>query len=344
MSNLPHFENDMNTAMMYKGQHPECFLIVSLEDSDSKRFDDFWANSLIILNLNSNHIITRLSESKNPAGYNQFLSLFKITNTPSIVIFGQNTALITKTFYPYPDPSTLINFFSQSPPAPTTPQNDFPVPPSPETEVEEKPPSKQSQTEPKLQQRQAKTTTKISIQSPSGRSFTHVFEKTDTVGDLKQWIESEFGSDIFSEILVAHTNSPLPEDNSMTLENADLSPSALLKLLSDDQILDIHVEDGQNDVPTLQNRRRCLRCPCNCNTAPFRCFNARGFRWFRIFFSLLNPWGDDPGPNSHNIDQDQNGDNDIWQYRPNPQLSQDMRNALRMQRRNGGTPNQFAEV
>lgn len=341
MSNLPHLENDLNAAMMYKGQHPECFLIVSLEDSDSKKFDDFWANSLIILNLNSNHIITRLSESKTPDAYHQFLSLFKVTSIPSIVIFGQNTALITKTFYPFPDPATLVNFFSQAPPTPVTPQQDFPIPPSPAIDEEEKKPSSQSQPHPEPP-RQVRTTTKISIQSPSGRSYTHVFEKTDTVGDLKHWIEAELGSDIFTDLVVAHTNSPLPEDNSLTLENADLSPSAVLKLLSDDQILDIRVEDGQNDVPSLRNRRKCLKCPCNCNFGACGFFNARGFRWFRIIFSLFSPWGDDPGPNSH--DQDPNGDNDIWQFRPNPQLSQDIRNALRMQRGNGGAPNQFAEV
>ena len=44
MSNLPHFEDDLNAAMMYKGQNTNFFLIVSLEDSNSKNFDDFWTS------------------------------------------------------------------------------------------------------------------------------------------------------------------------------------------------------------------------------------------------------------------------------------------------------------
>lgn len=358
MSNIPHFENDLNAAMMYKGLHPECFLIVSLEDSSSTNFDDFWSNSVIILNLNKMHIITRLSESKNPEGYNQFLNLFKITNVPSIVIFGQNTTNISKIFYPFPDPTTLTSYFSQAPSVPASPQQDFPAPPpmdeylahpqesqqsqqSQESQQSQQPiqQPKQSRQQAEQPQRQPKTTTKISIQTPSGRSFTHVFEKTNTVGDLKNWIESEFGSDVFSDLVIAHTNTPLPDDNSLSLENADLSPSAVLKLLNDDSILDIHVEDGQDDVPSERIRRHCCKCRCHC--LPCTCFNSRAFRWFRIIFSLLNPWGDDPGPNSHD---DPNGDNDIWQYRPNPQLTQNIRNALNMQRGNGGDPNRFTQA
>lgn len=341
METSRNFETDLNAAMMAKGQHPETILVVSLEDANVEFFGKFWANSEIRSLLNEKIIILRLSELVSPDQFRQFLNLFHVNDFPSIVIFGENSAVVTRTFYPFPNSSTLSSYLrstsstfqsaeSPNPIIHSSEEYHSPSQSSPPVETTHKEKPKEQSSQPPV----LKTTTKISIQTPSGRSFTHIFEKTETIATLKKWIETEIGSDAIPSLIIPHTNSPLPENDSLTLEAADLTPSALLKLVGDEPLLEIHVEDGQDDVPGIRGSHRtnifrnccgCLpKCKCSCG-----CCNFRAFKWIRIFFSLLNPWGDDPGERN---DDDPNNDNGVWEYRPNPELAEQIRRSINMLR------------
>lgn len=88
------FSNDLNSSMMYKGQHPDYALIVSLETEHSE-FDSFWENPSIMKFISSKTIVVRLSQSENANDIQLFEYTFHHSSIPSLYIFGSNQASIT---------------------------------------------------------------------------------------------------------------------------------------------------------------------------------------------------------------------------------------------------------
>ena len=293
MDPTPHYDNDLNSAMAYKGQHPEYIMVVSLED-ESMNFDDFWSNQSVLSILRSNFIITRLSQVNNSAGFQQFTIFFQISEFPTIVIFGEQSAKVSKVMYPYPDVDTFCDYFL--------------------------PPKLRSKNKAKNSAPQAeRTTTKISVQSITGH-FSKVFNVDETIGDLKKWILEESGddNDLLNRLIVSHTHNPLPSDDSMTLKQADLVPSALLKAVGDEQF-EIHVEDGSNEMPMINGRSPSRNRTGFCT----RLSNFKLFKVIKNIGDMINPWGDDGTDDSNP---------NFWQFQPNPQMSRDIREMMRLAR------------
>ncbi|OHT01453.1 hypothetical protein TRFO_31718 [Tritrichomonas foetus] len=292
MSSPPLIENDLNAAMAYKGIHPDCTLIVSLEN-ESLNFDQFWNDPQTNSIFNSSFVLTRLSESGSPESLRQFVSLFRISEYPAVVVFGEHSALVSKVFFPFPSPTEFHDFFTPARLKKQKMTNNSPQPPP------------------------QRTTTKISVQALSG-SFSRVFSVNDTIGDLKAWITEESGNDLelLNQIIISHTHQPLPEDDSVTLKDADLVPSALLRVLGEEN-LDIRVEVGQNELPGTARPRAGFMS---------RLRNLRFFKWIGLISDLINPWGDDGTDD----------DSTFWQYKPNPQMARDIRESMRMMMRNRG--------
>ena len=89
---------------------------------------------------------------------------------------------------------------------------------------------------------------RIAVQG-SNRTLTHEFEPNQTLGDLRYWIFQNFGDD--HQIFVVHKSSYLPEDNSMTIAQADLCPSAKL-MLKDDRVEVFSHDDPENPSIVLE--------------------------------------------------------------------------------------------
>jgi hypothetical protein len=137
-------------------------------------------------------------------------------------------------------------------------------------------------------------TIKISITTVS-RSLVHEFPSTSTIGDLRSWILSEFG-DI--QIIVSHSQKPLPDDDSMTLVAAGLSPNAVLRQIGAINLGEIR------DLPVVRRERPPLRD----NRTIRKVVQAA-----KTVIAILNPWND--GDDSE----------DFWEYSPNPEFVENVR-------------------
>jgi hypothetical protein len=109
---------DLNTAMMYKGQHSDYTMLVSLENAEHS-FDalsEFIPSSMKVILL---RLIQPL-DSPPTADIHQFDSVFHISQIPSLIIFGPNQTNITHSWIgSWPSETELV--LRISPPKPTRP-------------------------------------------------------------------------------------------------------------------------------------------------------------------------------------------------------------------------------
>jgi hypothetical protein len=157
---------------------------------------------------------------------------------------------------------------------------------------------------------------RIALQGPSG-GVKKDFERTTTIAELKEWLRAEVGPD--SRVIVGPTQRPLPDDDSMTLVQADLAPSSVLRVVSGDILnAEILIERpgpirAAHPPPAEPQRRRC-QC-CRGATA------GRIGGWFAIAASLLNPWAED------------DSDEQFLEHRPNPERLRQIHESARLMRR-----------
>jgi hypothetical protein len=283
------FQSDLNAAMSFKGQFPATTVIVSMEHSHSDH-DSFWSDASVESAISLQTIVLRLTESDTPESFRQFQLIFRIDSVPSLVVFGPNTAKVSRQWDTYPSVGELVDFLR--------PSITLPPPPPPRPA---RPPSR---------------TVRIALQGPSG-GVNKDFERTTTVAELKDWLRAEVGPDY--QVIVGHTQQPLPDDDSMTLVQADLAPSSVLRVVSGDILEAEILIDRPGPVratqPLLveQTRRRCQCCRAGAI--------GRVRKWAAVALSLLNPWAeDDP-------------DEQFLEYKPNPERLRQIHESARLMRR-----------
>lgn len=277
------FENNLNVAMMYKGRYPSKSIFVSLELTKISH-DDFWSDPVVLASLPAESIIVRLSETENSADFHQFQNIFHIYLCPCLVYFGPNSAAISKQWDEFPSPDNFANFFHPKPKTKPTRQAETPAQAAPKP----------------------KQTTKILLRGQNS-TLKREFPCTAPLSELKEWLKSELGSDY--QVIVSMTHSPLPDDDTMTLAEANLTPSAELRVVIG-ELFDAEV----NIDPPEQTPQREPRRQWNC-----QCGRSTGFmRYVRFALSFINPW----------MDEDEN-DRVQWQYRANPDFQRQMIEAAR---------------
>lgn len=292
MDKLELFHTDLNSAMMYKGQHPDVTLLVSVEKALSDN-DDFWKDDQVMAVIRNNTIVLRLAEDTNQEQVQQFILLYHIQNIPSLAVFGCNNPGIVQNWTEYPTVQQFVAYFQVSEPNNSDlqmaemPMVENPYAPSTSIETPHYMPK----------------TTKISLQN-AGNTYEKSFLATDTVGELRKWIIEMLGSDI--EVVVQHLRTPLADDNSLTLQDADLCPSAILK------VLEITLQDepqrgvGAPPRATRPNAGHNRAQPARQGRSN-RCW-VKTCHAFSFVFAFINPWSN---PEAY--------EEDFWQFQPNPQ-------------------------
>jgi hypothetical protein len=117
-------------------------------------------------------------------------------------------------------------------------------------------------------------------------------------------VASEFGPAV--PLIVAHRRSRLPEDDSLTLAQADLAPSAVLREEPRESAL-----REEPELPAVRHERFGATPP-----------RGRAFAMIKRAVALINPWANGEG--------DEEG---WWEYRANPELAAQVRRAARLLRR-----------
>lgn len=262
------FFNDINLAMMQKGFHPEITVIVSMEE-DLMKHELFWRNSSVLHTISHGFAVARCEKMNSTPGVQQFVALFRISSYPSIIVFGPNSTQITHMWKDsFPTTRDFVNYFTGQNTVVTTDQPKY---------------------------------TKISFQLDN-RAANHEFPYTYTIGELRKWISNEFGPNI--NIIIAHQHSPLPEDDSLTLYQADLCPSAVLR--EQPNMSPILQPPSLNEMQSIHRemRTQAPRQIARYNTGESVIF-SKLIKWSKIFLQLINPWSD-------SLDY-----SEIWEYQPN---------------------------
>ena len=315
---------------MLKGKNPEYMVIVSLEE-DSVNYDDFWKNQEIIDLISKNTIVVRLSLEENENEINQFEILFYQNQFPSIHIFPPHQTLIAKSWNAsFPSKDEFIKSvteirekenipkveptINQSSPSPSNSSNTSDKPPliKPPTlnlNMQIARPAKKRQVETnelKYTHRSSESSgssmpradkAKISLQGVN-KTVIHEFDATSTIGELHDWIRSEFGREM-PNLIVSHLHSLLSNDASITLKDADLCPSAVLR-----------EQDGETlrDDDTLNSSRYSLN---DSKSKVGLCGKITNF--ILKLCSFINPWASA---------SEEDDDNDNWEYQPNSNAAQ----------------------
>lgn len=370
---MDSFSHDLNASMMFKGQHPEYMILVSLENNFST-YDDFWSNPEIQNQISSNAVVVRLSEEQNQSDIQLFENTFHNAQIPSVFIFGSNQSSITKEWGDhFPTKEEFLAYFSQTDSninsesnsanpqeqannddntdtlhqvqnsvnsnqistqtstQPSSIPTHVPLSPIEKQKLVKRPPSKSqpiqkntlmlTRPEADTTQNRNKNIARLSIQGLH-KTFKKEFQPNSTIGELRSWLRNEFGREC--DWIVVHTHMPLPNDPSITLQQADLYPSAAIKerdggqaILKDDEDLNLGIVDRtvsshsessaveQRPEPVINIPRQST--PASQDNSIF----GKICMYCKLLFSLLNPWDDDDNESNDEF-------HDLWEYQPNP--------------------------
>jgi hypothetical protein len=199
----PTFSQSAIEAVEIKFENPSIVLMVSIEPEPGL-FDPLWKDPLLLSALNSSYLIVRLYTSVDGFEISQFCELYPVSSFPALLVFGPGTEEITKCWMGgLPGPQILYDFCLA---------------------LMDKSPMDRKRATRSGPPRSAR----ISVQS-GGRNIVREFKPDAPLREVRDWIESEFGSGSW-KITVAHAHKQLPDDDSLTVNAADLVPSAVLKL------------------------------------------------------------------------------------------------------------------
>ena len=209
---------------------------------------------------------------------------YSVPKTFSLYIFGSNSMIISKMWTEgFPDPADFAAYmgglqagaFEYDEPHEAQYDAEAEIPENPE----------------ESNQRVKKV--KISIRNEDGMQ-SHMFNETDTVEQLQQWLALVVGRG--HHYSIAHNNEMLTEDNSMTLKDAGLSPSALLRIQDNTGPMGQAPRRGDGAV----NRAEAGNCW------------TRFVRRILLVLSFINPFASEGDQES------------FWEYQPsnNPDIAQ----------------------
>ena len=335
------FYKDAAAAINIKTENPEMILLISLE-SKFQDNNSFWNNdSILSILLPNRFIIVRLSASETHLEYTQFTSIYPTYSLPSIYVFGSYSQGPSHTWIgSYPTVEDFIQFFSsQSSNNYSTQQtsnnystqqtsnnystqqtsNNYSSQQTSNNYSTQKPSNPistniQNSSKPQANllpktlasnpPRKVSKVCKISLQTSQG-SFQHDFLPNDTIQSLRNWVQEVLSLSQCPQLTVMHTRSLLTPNNDLTLSQADLFPSAVLRVEASQshqiqtQILQpIHIsseEQNNNNntsTPILSNEENLPRIG-NSETREVRVQTQKKFSsYFQFFLSLFNPFND----------------------------------------------------
>ena len=199
------FCNNVSEALNKKTENPLLTLIVSIE-TDQNILNYFWDNPLVQVTVSENFIILRISQLSNQTEITQFSQLFPVSNIPSLFVFGPNSKGITHSWSDeYPSPQGFYDYFHKD--EEKNIENDVP----------------------KGGELKNKQKARIAVYF-NNRVVTKEFLPTSNLRELRQWIESEFGTGF--SIFLAHKQKRIDDlDDSVTIKEANMCPSAFLRLI-----------------------------------------------------------------------------------------------------------------
>ena len=271
------------SSLQEKEYEPERILIVSIEESRTQG-ESFWNSIPVKSTLPKNSILYRIILDENADEYEQFNMKYSVPKTFSLYIFGSNSMIISKMWTEgFPDPADFAAYmgglqagaFEYDEPHEAQYDAEAEIPENPE----------------ESNQRVKKV--KISIRNEDGMQ-SHMFNETDTVEQLQQWLTLVVGRG--HRYSIAHNNEMLTEDNSMTLKDAGLSPSALLRIQDNTGPMGQAPRRGDGAV----NRAEAGNCW------------TRFVRRILLVLSFINPFASEGDQES------------FWEYQPsnNPDIAQ----------------------
>jgi hypothetical protein len=277
------FYSDVNEAMALKSQHQELSVLISIEnDPDEKVL--FWNSFFVEPVIKNGFIVVRLNSCQHSEEIRLFSQLVPIKEIPSLFYFGPNCIGVTYSWDRYPQPKQFQSYFIPT----EAPKIEVPKQQK-EVEVEQEPVAgekeKKEEPNPDTEAPQIpRTIRKARIAAQMGlETITKEFETNQKLGDLREWITSNFGPDHL--IFVVHQSSYLPLDDSLTIAGAGLFPSAKL-LIKDNSDEIFSNADPENPMITLneQPQRR---------TAPRPTIHHNCFVGFLLkCLSIFDPWTD----------------------------------------------------
>ena len=192
------FLTNLDDALTLKNNDSNIILIISIETL-KEDFDLFWNSIPVKTVLQNNFYILRIN--KNSQNFQKFSDLFNVYSFPSLCIIGQNSTSITQIWEKkFPTPSEFNSYFHTANfNAFSTDNNDL---------LDSK-------------------TILIFLQTPNGK-ISKEFSLYDTILDVKNWIKTIF--DNFNEIRIVNNQQLFPNDNKLTLKEANIQNKTLLQI------------------------------------------------------------------------------------------------------------------
>jgi hypothetical protein len=222
--------------------------LVSVEP-ETRQFDSLWSDPLVLSALNSSFLIVRLFQDSNAEHITQFSEIYDVPSVPALFYFAPGQEDVAHTWSGrMPSVDELFGFLI--------------------AKLDALPHCHRARPRP----------AKLSILFGDRRAARN-FAPDAKLGDVRAWIESECGADV--KVEVGQTGQPLPADHLLTVAEAGLTPSALLKISArdlsgeDPEPIDVplatHVSEGPREADGSQKRRK--------------------YSWASIV-QYLNPWPD----------------------------------------------------
>ena len=260
-------------CLQEKEYHPERMLVISVEDTREKG-NYFWSSIPVKSTLPKNVILHRIILDEDMEEFESFSSKYEVSSNFSLYVFGPHSTIISHMWTEgFPEPAEFAEYISG-------------------TQVGAYTFDDQQQTIENMKNDVHNKTkkVKISIRTRDGAK-SHTFNETDTVADLNMWLDAEVGPG--NKYTISHTNEELTSDLTLSLKEAGLAPSALLRIKEG--------EWNQNARPTG---------PAPVNTTEGCC--GRFLKKALFVLSFINPFADEGDQES------------FWEYQPsnNPDIAQ----------------------
>lgn len=196
-SSPPVFSKSAIEGFQLRTENVELALVISIEP-DSESFREFWTSGFLLSAMNSNFLVVRLFQDSDEYEISQFSEIYDIPAVPCLFVFPPNSEDEPRVFVKWPSTDELHSLFISM--------------------------IGYSHEQTHLQVRRV---AKISARYGTAQAL-YEFQPDATVGEVKTWILATFGAGLRAKI--THNGNYLPDDDNLTVTQADLVPNALLQL------------------------------------------------------------------------------------------------------------------